>query len=299
VLESLAVNGVLLIDKPAAVGSAEVVRRVKRFVKPAKVGHLGTLDPFATGLLPILIGEATKIAQFLEHHDKHYEGVIALGVQTDTLDPTGEVTSTAAVAPLDQRRLDEIAQRFTGEFEQVPPVYSAIKRAGVPLYKLARKGMEPPPPEPRMVMVRRLELRPEGAGRIRFSLQCATGMYVRALARDIGIASGTVAHLAELRRTGTGGFGIEQAIALDQALANLEKGQPPALIDLNYALAGMNELEVDQALARRVRNGDAAALLPMVRIGQGPFKVVCDGALAAIAQFGPDGKLSLARVFDK
>jgi tRNA pseudouridine55 synthase len=299
VLKLSPVNGVLLIDKPAGVGSAEVVRRVKRLVKPAKVGHLGTLDPFATGLLPILIGEATKIAQFLEHHDKRYEGVIALGAQTDTLDPTGEVIATAAVPPFDQRMLDQIAQRFTGKFEQVPPVYSAIKRAGVPLYKLARKGMEPPPPEPRMVMVQRLELRPKGAGRIRFSLQCATGMYVRALARDIGIALGTVANLAELRRSCTGGFGIEQAIALDEALADLEKGQPPALIGLNQSLAGMSEVEVDQASARRVRNGDASALLSMVRIGQGPFKVVCDGALVAIAQFGPDSKFGLARVFSE
>jgi tRNA pseudouridine55 synthase len=291
------VNGVLLIDKPAGFGSAEVVRRVKRFVKPAKVGHLGTLDPFATGLLPILIGEATKIAQFLEHHDKRYEGVIALGTQTDTLDPTGEVIGTAAVPPLDQRILDGIAQRFTGEFEQVPPVYSAIKRAGVPLYKLARKGMEPSPPEPRTVMVQGLNLRAEDAGHIRFALQCATGMYVRALARDLGIALATVAHLAQLRRTGTGGFSIEQAIPLDQVLINLEQGQRPALIDLNQALADMSQIEVNQAVARRVRNGDASALLSMVKLGQGPFKVLCDGALVAIAQFGSDGKLGLARVF--
>src|SRR5215470_14516521 len=101
-------DGVLLIDKPAGMGSAEVVRRGKRNVKPAKVGHLGTLDPFATGLLPVLIGEATKIAQFLEHHDKHYEGVIALGAQTDTLDLTGQVVSTAPVPAFEQARLDEI-----------------------------------------------------------------------------------------------------------------------------------------------------------------------------------------------
>jgi tRNA pseudouridine55 synthase len=290
-------DGILLIDKPADISSAEVVRRVKRFVKPAKVGHLGTLDPFATGLLPILIGEATKIAQFLEHHDKHYEGIIALGAQTDTLDRTGQTVHTAPVPCLDQGRLDEIAGRFTGEFEQVPPVYSAIKRAGVPLYKLARKGMEPAAPESRMVQVMRLELWLSGADRLRFSLRCATGMYVRALARDIGVALGTVAHLAQLRRLGTGGFSIEQATALDEVLAAFEARRTPALIGINQALPEMPVIEADHKLARRVRNGDASALLAMVRIGQGPFKVACDGALVAIAQFGPDGRLGLARVF--
>jgi tRNA pseudouridine55 synthase len=290
-------DGILLIDKPAGMGSAEVVRRVKRFVKPAKVGHLGTLDPFATGLLPILIGEATKIAQFLEHHEKHYEGVIALGAQTDTLDPTGQVTSTAPVPAFDQARLDEVAQRFTGEFEQIPPVYSAIKRAGVPLYKLARKGMEPQPPAPRMVQVGHLQLRADAPQRLRFSLRCATGMYVRSLARDIGAALGTVGYLAELRRVGTGGFSIEQAIALDEALSALQDGREPPLIGLNQALADMPAVEADHNLARRLRNGDASALLSMVRMGQGPVKVVCGGALVAIAQFGPDRRLNLARVF--
>lgn len=290
-------DGILLIDKPADVGSAEVVRRVKRFVKPAKVGHLGTLDPFATGLLPILIGEATKIAQFLEHHDKHYEGVIALGAQTDTLDSTGQVVSTASVPAVDQARLDDVARQFTGEFEQVPPVYSAIKRSGVPLYKLARKGLEPPAPAARMVRVSQLQLWIDGAERLRFALKCATGMYVRSLARDVGVALGTVAHLAQLRRLGTGGFSVEQAVALEEALATLEEGQAPALIGLNQALAEMAAIEADDHLARRLRNGDASALLGMVRMGQGPVKVVCDGTLVAIAQFDSDRRLSLARVF--
>jgi|SRR5579885_335014 tRNA pseudouridine55 synthase len=290
-------DGILLIDKPAGMGSAEVVRRVKRFVKPAKVGHLGTLDPFATGLLPILIGEATKIAQFLEHHQKHYQGVIALGVQTDTLDPTGQVISSAAVPAFDQGRLDQIVQRFTGDFEQVPPLYSAIKRAGVPLYKLARKGMEVPPPQARVVHVSHLQLRADGCERLRFSLRCATGMYVRSLARDIGAELGTVGYLAELRRLGTGGFSIEQAIALDEALAMLHDGPMPALVGLNEALAFMPAVEADHSVARRLRNGDASALLSLVRMGQGPVRVVCDRALVAIAQFGPDRRLNLARVF--
>jgi tRNA pseudouridine55 synthase len=290
-------DGILLIDKPADVGSAEVVHRVKRFVKPAKVGHLGTLDPFATGLLPILIGEATKIAQFLEHHDKYYEGVIALGAETDTLDCTGQVVRTAAVPGFDQIRLDETAARFTGEFEQVPPLYSAIKRSGVPLYKLARRGADPAPPAPRIVRVKQLELRTLGGDRIGFALRCATGMYVRALARDIGIAMGGAAHLAVLRRVGTAGFGIEQAIAADKALAALADGTPPALIGLAEALPWMTAVEVDRDEARRVRNGDCSMLHGAIRMGQGPFRVLCAGALTAIAEVGDGPRVSLLRVF--
>src|SRR5579885_2097979 len=284
-------DGILLIDKPAGMGSAEVVRRVKRLVKPAKVGHLGTLDPFATGLLTILIGEATKIAQFLEHQAKRYEGVIALGAQTDTLDPTGEVVSSAPVPRLDQGRLDEIARLFTGEFEQVPPVFSAIKRAGVPLYKLARRGVEQPPPAPRMVRVTELRLIPEGADRLRFWLQCATGMYVRALARDVGTALNTAAHLTALRRVATGGFSIAQALPLDEAIGALTHGPVPPLIGLTEALADMPAIEADRETARQIRNGDISGLLERVRIGQGAIKVVCAGALVAVAQFGPERRL--------
>jgi tRNA pseudouridine55 synthase len=289
-------NGVLLIDKPAGAGSAEVVRRIKRLVKPAKVGHLGTLDPFATGLLPILIGEATKIAQFLEHHAKRYEGVIALGAQTDTLDPAGQIVETAAVPSFDQPLLDGIARRFTGQFEQVAPVYSAIKRGGVPLYKLARKGMDPAPPA-RTVRIDYLRLSAAGPDRLAFCVRCATGTYIRALARDIAAELGTAGHLAQLRRLETGGFSIEGAIGLDDAIAIFQSGGVPPLIGLEPALADMPAIQVDPAAARRVRNGDASALLSMVRIGQGRYKVVCDGKLVAIAQFEPNGRLGLARVF--
>ena len=293
----ISTDGILLIDKPAGLGSAEIVRRVKRFVKPTKVGHLGTLDPFARGLLPILIGEATKIAQFLEHRDKRYEGIIALGTETDTLDRTGTVVRTAAVPRLDPVRIGEIALQFTGEFEQIPPVYSAIKRAGVPLYKLARQGAEPEPAPPRRVRVRSFELTIEGADRLRFSLCCATGMYVRSLARDIGAALGSAGHLAELRRAATAGFSLEQAIALDDAVAALEALKMPALIGLNEALADMPASEVDHEVERRVRNGDASALVGALRMGAGPFRVIRNGGLVAIAEVGTDRAITLLRVF--
>jgi len=290
-------DGILLIDKPAGFGSAEIVRRVKRFVKPSKVGHLGTLDPFATGLLPILIGEATKIAQFLEHRDKRYQGIIGLGTETDTLDRTGAVVRSASVPRFDPVRIGEIARQFTGEFTQVPPVYSAIKRAGVPLYKLARQGAEPEPAQPRQVRVKWLELSIEGDDRLRFSLCCGTGMYVRSLARDIGVALGSAAHLAELRRVATAGFSIEQCIAVDQAMAAFEQGRIPPLIGLGEALSEMASLEVEHAVERRVRNGDASELVSAVKMGLGQFKVVCDGSLVAIAEVSSDRRINLLRVF--
>src|SRR5258706_14829940 len=139
-------DGVLLVDKPAGITSAEVVRRVKARVRPSKVGHLGTLDPFATGLLPILIGEATKIASFLEGGPKEYVGKIRLGIETDTLDPDGTITNQAVIPRFDDVSLDSLAREFIGEQQQVPPIFSAIKQRGVPLYRLARKGTAETPP---------------------------------------------------------------------------------------------------------------------------------------------------------
>ena len=199
-------NGLLLIDKPAGLTSAEVVRRVKRRVR-VKVGHLGTLDPFATGLLPLCLGEATKIAQFLNTADKRYEGVIQLGWATDTGDCTGRQTASAAVSDRAAADLDAVARRFTGEILQKPPMYSAIKRDGVPLYRFARQGLEVER-TPRPVRIAHLGLESVGSGRLRFVLACSKGTYVRVLAEEIGAALGTAAHLDALRRTSFGSFDI-------------------------------------------------------------------------------------------
>src|SRR5258707_15608587 len=151
-------HGVIVIDNPSGPTSAEVVRLVKaRLGRHSRVGHLGTLDPFATGVLPILVGEGTKLAPFLHDGDKYYEGLIALGAETDTLDRTGEVIRTAAVPSFDAARLADIAAQFTGTVTQIPPVFSAIKRDGVPLYKLARRGDDVAPPPPREVEIAHFE----------------------------------------------------------------------------------------------------------------------------------------------
>jgi len=290
-------DGIILIDKPAGPTSAEVVRQVKSRVKPARVGHLGTLDPFATGVLPILVGEATKLAPFLHDGEKYYEGLIALGAETDTLDRTGEVVRTAAVPPIDSARLGEIAARFTGTITQTPPIFSAIKRGGVPLYKLARRGDEVAPPPPRQVEIARLELAAAGADSIRFSLVCSPGTYVRSLARDIGVALDSAAHLAELRRTRSGLFSIEDARPLDTVLAALERGDSAGMIGLRQAVPDLPEAEVDEATAKRLRNGDSRALDCLVPPQAKLFKVVAGGHLLAIAEATSRVTAVIARIF--
>lgn len=290
-------NGIIVIDKPAGASSAEVVRLVKARVKPARVGHLGTLDPFATGVLPILVGEATKLAPFLHEGEKHYAGVIALGAETDTLDPTGEITRVAPVPALSPVALDEIAKRFHGEIEQIPPVYSAIKRAGVPLYKLARRGGEVAPPPPRKVAISRLELAIIAPDRLRFDLVCSPGTYVRALARDIGAALGTAAHLAELRRLGSGRFSLAMARPLADALADLEQGRDAGAIGMRAALDDLPEARADAALEKRLRHGDSRALDGLAPPHARYFKVVAGDRLVAIAETTSRVTAVIVRIF--
>jgi tRNA pseudouridine55 synthase len=291
------VNGVLLIDKPAGITSAEAVRRVKARVRPARVGHLGTLDPFATGLLPILVGEGTKLAPFLQEGEKEYAGTIALGVETDTLDPTGAALRTADVPSITPAILAAAAARFTGRIIQQPPIFSAIKRAGVPLYKLARRGEEVQPPTPREVEISRLDLATSGAASIRFVAVCSTGTYMRSLARDIGYALGTVAHLCELRRIRSGAFTIASAYPLGDILDTLAENRPVGMLGLRQALATMPEAEADDARVKRLRNGDSRALEGLVPEGAKLFKVVHADALVAVAEATSRVTASVVRIF--
>jgi tRNA pseudouridine55 synthase len=292
-------NAILLVDKPPGISSAEVVRRVKSRVKPARVGHLGTLDPFATGLLPIMIGEATKLAPFIDGGDKEYAGVIALGVETDTLDRDGTEVRRADVPTISVEQLAQVTAQFTGSIEQVPPVYSAIKRAGVPLYRLARRGEEVAPPEKRTVEIKRLHLTYEAPDAIRFVATCSPGTYARALARDIGIALGTVAHLDELRRTRNGTFSIADTTTLIEVLAALDSGAPPRAISLRDALIGLPELIVDAAAEKRLRNGDSRALDSQVPANGPLFKVLShSGELIAVARATSRVTAIVERIFN-
>lgn len=291
-------DGIILVDKPAGITSAEVVRRIKAVVKPVRVGHLGTLDPFATGVLPILIGEATKLAPMLEGGDKHYEGAIRLGVETDTLDCDGKPTREAPIPRFDDAALGTIAARFTGRIEQVPPLFSAIKRAGVPMYKLARKGEAVEAPPPRTIEIKHLTLTGGGPDTIHFSAVCSPGTYMRSLARDLAIAMGTAGHLAELRRIRSGRFALADAIPLADALAEIASADCRHLIGLRDAVPHLPEARIEGEIEKRLRHGDSRALDAIVPPGAQMFKVIRDGRLVAIAQATSRVTATIVRVFN-
>jgi tRNA pseudouridine55 synthase len=291
-------DGVIVIDKPAGPTSAEIVRRLKaRLPNRTRVGHLGTLDPFATGVLPILIGQATRLALFLQEGTREYEGLILLGSETDTLDATGEVSRIAPVPSLDTSKLAALTKRFTGTIEQQPPIFSAIKRAGVPLYKLARRGVQVEPPGPRRVEIQRLELTRTGEDAIRFTVLCSSGMYVRSMARDIGIALGTAAHVSELRRVRSGPFSIADARSLDEVIIALEQGADPGSISMRAALPNLPEAVIEPSLERRLRHGDSRALDHLGPEGASLFKVISRGKLLAIARSTSPLTAVIVRVF--
>ncbi|HVS52272.1 MAG TPA: tRNA pseudouridine(55) synthase TruB [Opitutaceae bacterium] len=220
-------EGILLVDKPADHTSHDVVARLRGKFKMKRIGHAGTLDPMATGLLIVLIGKATRASQYLISLDKEYEGAIELGKVTDTQDADGEVMETRPVpATLTEADVQAAIKTFLGDQYQTPPMYSAIKIDGVPLYKSARKGEEVAR-EPRFVRVMSWDLLRFAPPRLEFRLRCTKGTYVRTLAHDLGQKLGCGAHLAALRRTATDKFNVAQALTFEQiealALPELEK----------------------------------------------------------------------------
>jgi len=279
------VTGVLLIDKPEGMTSAGVIRALKPRLGRIKVGHLGTLDPFASGLLPLCLGEATKVARYLLVEHKAYEGTIRLGTATDTLDRTGTPIDTAPVPALAQAALDAVAARFTGRQQQVPPMYSALKRDGVPLYELARRGLEVER-APREVTIESLELVLRAADRIDFRVACSKGTYVRVLAADVGRALETRAHLERLRRTRVGAFRVEDATAVDALLALAPAAALPVLA-VREALAGYPAVAAPPDALERLRRGQQAPLarLPAPRAA-GETALLLDpaGEVAAIIE---------------
>jgi len=285
-------DGLLLVDKPTGVTSADVVRVVKRRWR-GRTGHLGTLDPFASGLLPICVGEGTKIAQFLNGADKVYVGRIRLGTRTDTADPTGAVVATAPVHPTTVRDLEQVRQRFLGEIRQTPPMYSALKRNGTPLYQLARRGLEVER-APRPVRIHDLALSLIDASLLAFSVSCSKGTYVRVLAEDLAAALGTVGHLETLRRTRFGSFRIEDAVGLEPWPA-----EHLPVVGLREALSDLREFRVDASGAEQLRRGQAAPLDALGGVTPAETAKVVDpnGALVAVIVMGTTGRWRFARVF--
>ena len=207
-------EGVLLVDKPTDHTSHDVVARLRRKLNMKRIGHAGTLDPMATGLLIMLIGKATRISQYLISLDKEYEGTITLGSTTDSQDADGQVMETRPVPPLTEAEVRTAMNSFLGDQYQMPPMYSAIKIGGVPLYKSARKG-EDVVREPRFIRVMSFDLTRFALPQLDFRLRSSKGTYVRTIAHDLGQKLGCGAHLSALRRTATDRFNISQAMTLD------------------------------------------------------------------------------------
>lgn len=224
-------HGVLLIDKPLGQSSAAIVAVARRALGTRKVGHAGTLDPMATGLLVLALGEGLKVVRYLLVDDKRYEAVVRMGTETDTLDADGKVVEERALPPdLTLARVREVARQFEGPTMQRAPVVSALKRDGVPLYERARRGECVEPPE-RLVQLHALEIRAVNGSEIELDVHCGKGFYVRSLARDLARALGTVGHLAALRRVQSGRFQVAQSVGFEalHAAAQGDQRQRAAL----------------------------------------------------------------------
>ncbi len=290
-------NGVLVIDKPAGPTSFDVVRRVKAALHVKRAGHTGTLDPIATGVLPICLEDATKVAGFIAESGKEYEAVIRLGQETDTQDSCGKVTAEGQVPPLSNVLLEAALSKFRGEIQQIPPMYSALKHEGKRLYELAREGKEVER-EPRRVVVHRLSLRDFSSNELRISLRCSKGFFVRALAQDLGRELGCGAHLKSLRRTASGPFTERMALKLERLieLSKSDAGREEiarALVSMSDALGELPAVSVGQSEASRVARG-----LPFATdAAPGRIRILSpSGDLLAVAEVDAEHRLRYLRV---
>ena len=224
-------DGVLLIDKPAGMTSHDVVDRVRRHFGFKKVGHCGTLDPAATGLLILVLERATKLQDRLMSDDKAYEGTMILGVSTDSQDADGEIIAEKPVPPLTAEDIEEVLAKFRGDIQQIPPMVSAVKHQGTPLYKLARKG-KTVEREPRLIHIYDLRVLGLELPRITFRVACTKGTYVRTICSDLGDLLGCGAHLHELRRTRSGKFDVNEAHQLQAVVALTREELKPLIIPI-------------------------------------------------------------------
>lgn len=293
------VNGILLLDKPIGITSNDALQQVKRLFDARKAGHTGNLDPMATGLLPLCLGEATKVSAFLLDADKRYRGTCKLGVRTNTGDADGEAIETRPVATYSEAQVREVLARFTGEIEQIPPMHSAIKHQGQPLYKLAHQGLEVER-QPRRVTIYELSLVRLEGDELEIDVHCSKGTYIRTLAEEIGAALGCGAHLNQLRRTMAGPFTEAGMVTMDQLKQLLLEGGQAAidglLLPIEGALAGWPAINLTANLAYYVRQGQA------VQVSQAPTQgwvrlIGPEGDFIGVGHILDDGRVAPKRLF--
>lgn len=286
-------NGVLIIDKPAGLTSHDVVNRARRILHERSIGHLGTLDPMATGVLPLVIGSLTRLAQFYTSSEKTYEGTIRFGFATDTYDADGEPTTVPKAVTLSREEVETVAARFHGIIEQTPPAFSAKKIAGVPAYKLARKQKEVVL-KPVQVEIKEFEILAVDVDRARFRARVASGTYMRSVAHEMGQALSCGAHLESLRRTSVAEFVLEDAHTLEQVTEALKS--PDSFDDLfvhpRKLLPNLPAVTADEPTVARIRSGRTVNLpelsrAPQVKVFSGQRELIAIATRVAGSLFHP------------
>jgi len=298
-------NGLLVLDKPEGITSHDAVRIVRRLCKTRKVGHSGTLDPMATGVLLVAVGEGTRLLQFLVVEDKTYRATLRLGEVTDTQDREGTVLERRPVDNVTQETLDEVFKKFSGRINQTPPMYSALKQDGVPLHRLARMGVEVERTS-RQIDIQRLEICDVDLPYVTFEVECSKGTYIRTLAHDIGMALGTGACLVSLRRLRNGSFEVKDALTIE-SLEEACAGDMIPLIPMENILRGLPKLFLDDDAAMRLKNGIPPSLDGVTGLTdeiEGDMVTFhYKGRLGGVAKYAPSriselrGDFELLRVF--
>ncbi len=298
------IDGVLLLDKPTGISSNDALQKVKRIYFAEKAGHTGALDPLATGMLPICLGEATKFSQFLLDSDKRYRVIAKLGERTNTSDSDGEVVETREVH-VDRQTLLEKIEQFRGETDQVPSMFSALKYQGRPLYEYAREGIEVPR-ESRKITVYDIELlRFEGV-EVEMDVHCSKGTYIRTIVDDLGEMLGCGAHVIDLRRTAVAKYPYEQMVTLEQLEALLQQAkeqdiQPkelldPLLLPMDTAVQDLPEVNVIPELADMVLHGQAVQVFGAPTKGQVRITSGDEHLFIGVGQMDDDGKIAPKRL---
>ena len=293
------VDGVVLLDKPVGLSSNHALQRVRRTLSAAKAGHAGTLDPAATGMLPLCFGQATKTCGIILGARKAYRARLRLGTSTDTGDAQGTILREAAVPPLDASQVADVLRGFLGASDQVPPMVSALKRDGERLYDLARRG-ESVPRTARRIELHRIELVGLAAGEIEFEVECSKGTYIRVLAEDVAVRLGTVGHLAALRRLWVAPFEREPMVALEEILAWAEGPgdgrEPPWLRPLDCALTGLIRVDLGASDSAAVLHGRSVRADTGLPTGTTVRAYDADGAILGLLEVTPGDRLEVVRL---
>lgn len=291
-------HGILLVDKPQGWTSHDVVAKVRGFARQRQIGHTGTLDPMATGLLVLCLGNATRLVEYMTGHDKTYVGEITLGISTTTDDAEGDVLEERAVPELSSDLLRSLESRFTGELSQRPPAFSAIKVAGQRAYAVARKGGEPAL-EPRRVHVHGISLRPLGPSTLAIAVQCGAGTYIRSIARDLGEAMGSAGHLSALRRTTAGPFSIVDALPIESLQGLADAGRLGVVISpLDEGITTLDAAIIGPEHASALAHGRRISISS--RAESEPLRVyTTEGEFIGIGRISGDGVLQPMKVLTR